>query len=184
MLEHLNPHMQDFISRQEMVFVSTADAQGECDCSFRAGAPGFVQVLDEKRLAYPEYRGNGVLASVGNIRENPHMGMIFVDFFQNAVGLHVNGHARVVDQEHILELPSITAEIRESAHKKGGRHPECWVVVEVEEAYIHCSKHIPLLKKLDKHIAWGTDDEVCKGGDFFKAKASPRPWSKNIPSKS
>ena len=57
---------------------------------------------------------------------------------------------------------------------KGRREPERWVVVEVEEAYIHCSKHIPLLKKLDKRIHWGTDDETHKGGDYFKVKNSRR----------
>ena len=60
----------------------------------------------------------------------------------------------------------------------GGRCPERWMLVEVEEAYIHCSKHVPLLQKLDKDIHWGTDDENYKGGDAFKAKACPRPWGK------
>src|SRR5262249_9387088 len=87
MLPYLNPLMRAFIARQEMVFIATADAYGACDCSFRAGLPGFVHVLDDKTLAYPEYRGNGVMASVGNIMENPHIGMIFIDFFQSTVGL-------------------------------------------------------------------------------------------------
>jgi predicted pyridoxine 5'-phosphate oxidase superfamily flavin-nucleotide-binding protein len=86
-LAHLNPLMREFIARQEMAFIATADAGGACDCSFRAGTPGFVQVLDDKTLAYPEYRGNGVLASVGNILENPQIGMIFLDYYQSTVGL-------------------------------------------------------------------------------------------------
>lgn len=49
MLDHLNPTMQQFIARQDMAFIATADANGSCDCSFRAGAPGFVQILDKKR---------------------------------------------------------------------------------------------------------------------------------------
>ena len=76
MLPRLNQSMQEFIARMEMAFIATADANGNCDCSFRAGAPGFVQVLDDTTLAYPEYRGNGVLASVGNILENPHIGVM------------------------------------------------------------------------------------------------------------
>lgn len=59
--------MREFIADREMVFIATADAAGECDCSLRAGLPGFVRSLDEKILLYPEYRGNGVLASLGNI---------------------------------------------------------------------------------------------------------------------
>ena len=82
MLGYLNSYMREFISRQEMVFIATADSKGECDCSFRAGKRGFVRVLNEKTLIYPEYRGNGVMASLGNILENQHIGMTFIDFFE------------------------------------------------------------------------------------------------------
>ncbi len=52
-LDHLNEHMQEFVARQEMMFVATSDSRGECDCTFRAGPPGFVQVIDEQRVAWP-----------------------------------------------------------------------------------------------------------------------------------
>lgn len=55
-----------------------------------------------------------------------------------------------------------------------GDRAERWVLVEVEEAYIHCSKHIPKMAKLDKNVDWGTDNEKKKGGDFFKAKESKK----------
>lgn len=175
MLNHLNQPMQQFIARMEMVFIATADARGECDCSFRAGAPGFVQVLDEKTLAYPEYRGNGVLASVGNILENPHIGLIFLDYYQTTIGLHVNGTARVLDPAEVTRYPSLPASMAEAAQLKGGRRPEAWIMIDVEEAYIHCSKHVPLLKRMDKQIAWGSDDDQAKGGNFFKVKPSTPP---------
>ena len=110
-LHRLNPSMQEFIARQEMVFIATSDAHGACDCSFRAGAPGDVH-----------------------------------------------------------SVPHLPPGMLEATRSKGGQRPEAWVVVNVEEAYIHCSKHVPLLKHLDKQIAWGTDDESVKGGDFFKVK--------------
>jgi predicted pyridoxine 5'-phosphate oxidase superfamily flavin-nucleotide-binding protein len=156
--------MQAFVRRMELVFVATADSRGEADCSLRAGPAGFVQVLDRWTLAYPELRGNGVMASLGNLHENGHVGLLFVDFFRDTVGLHVNGRARVVDDGAVakaldsLGLPPATAT---------GARPERWVAVDVQEAYIHCSKHIPLLAKRDKAIAWGTDDVVRKGGDYF-----------------
>lgn len=178
MLDYLNPLMREFIARQEIVFIATSDAHGECDCSFRAGLPGFVHTLDEKMLAYPEYRGNGVMASIGNILENQHIGMIFIDFLQSTVGLHVNGKAHIIDNEKFLAWPGISPDIVKVAQTTGGQRPERWVFVEVEEAYIHCSKHIPLLKKIDKKIHWSTDNENHKGGDYFKAKACPRPWNK------
>jgi uncharacterized protein len=160
-LDRLNERMREFVARQEMLFVATADGLGECDCTFRAGPPGFVRVLDERRIAWPEYRGNGVHASLGNISENAHVGLLFVDFFRDVIGLHVNGSAHVIDE--ILDVPEDPVP---------GRRPEHWVVVEVEEAYIHCAKHIPRLLKLPRDRAWGTDDLRRKGGDFFGVAAS------------
>jgi predicted pyridoxine 5'-phosphate oxidase superfamily flavin-nucleotide-binding protein len=182
MLDHLNPLMREYIAQQEMVFIATADAHGEADASFRAGPPGFVRVLDERTLMYPEYRGNGVMASLGNISENGHVGILFVDFFRSAVGLHVNGTARIIENEAvsafapILERMAGVADLHEQVADKK-KTPERWVFVEVVEAYIHCSKHIPSLRKLDKDIDWGTDNEQRKGGDYFKAKNDPRPWA-------
>jgi uncharacterized protein len=166
-LDHLNERMREFVADQEMMFVATADSRGECDCSFRAGPPGFVQVLSPTRLAWPEYRGNGVLASAGNVTENPHVGILFVDFLRHVIGLHVNGSARIVDDAAIRmayrDLPT---------DQMPGRRPERWVVVTVEEAYIHCAKHIPRLLKLPHGRAWGTDDTRRKGGDYFGAAAA------------
>jgi truncated hemoglobin YjbI len=167
-LNYLSPVMKEFIGKGEILFIATSDKHGDCDCSFRFGKPGFVRSLNEKYLIYPEYRGNGVMASQGNIIENPHIGMIFVDFFESTVGLHVNGKARIVEQEELLkfrkELPhDIIGEI----NAEGRFRPERWIMVEVEEAYIHCSKHIPLLKKVEKEISWGTDDDKLKRSDYF-----------------
>ena len=77
MRSSLTEKMASLIRRQEMVFVAAADASGNCDCSPRFGNAGFVLVLDEATLAWPEYRGNGVYASLGNILENPHVGLVF-----------------------------------------------------------------------------------------------------------
>ena len=61
MLQSLNARMIDLIGRQEMFFVATADAGGNCDCSPRFGKPGFISVIDETTLAYPEFRGNRLI---------------------------------------------------------------------------------------------------------------------------
>ena len=167
MLDHLNEQMREFIARQEMFFLATSDARGECDSSFRAGEPGFVVVLDGRTLLYPELRGNGVYASLGNIAENPHVALMFLDFFDDLIGLHVNGRATVVEHEQLLADERVTVELLEVLTRQGGRRPERWVAVDVEEAYIHCSKHIPRLAKLDRQVDWGTDDARRKGGDYF-----------------
>ena len=171
MITYLNDDMRRYIKKQEMVFIATADSRGECDCSFRGGLPGFVHVLDENRLAFPEYRGNGVMASLGNISENPHMGMWFGDFFDTTIGLHVNGKAAIIENEELMNWPDLPESVARDLAVSGGRKSEQWIIVEVEEAYIHCSKHVPHLRKRDKTIHWGTDDDACKGGDFFRASA-------------
>ena len=116
-LGYLNPAMQAFIARQEMMFVGTADKHGEADTSFRAGEAGFVRVLDENRLCYPEYRGNGVMASLGNISENPHIGLLFVDFTGAKIGLHVNGRASIVEERRVFAGP-----IDAGGHSGGHEH--------------------------------------------------------------
>ena len=166
MLSYLNPQMRTFIARQEMFFLSTADGHGEA---------GFVHVLDEKMLVYPEYRGNGVMASLGNITENPHAGLLFVDFMRDKIGLHVNGAARILSNEELLACPDFSAALRADIAETGGRRPELWVLVTVEEAYIHCSKHIPRMDEVGEEVRqWGTDDVRAKGGDYFQAKSAPR----------
>ena len=105
--------------------------------------------------------------------------MVFIDFFHSTVGLHVNGKAQVLDNQDLLLRPDLPPAIIEAMQTKAGRGSEQWILVEVAEAYIHCSKHVPLLQKLSKDIHWGTDDEHDKGGDAFKAKACPRPWDKD-----
>ena len=181
MLDYLNGPMRDFIAQREFVFISTADSRGECDCSFRAGPRGFVQSLDERTLIYPEYRGNGVLASVGNILGNQHIGMLFIDFVQHSIGLHANGSAEILETDEATRR--FGRQMAMELDPEAGRKPELWVLVTVSEAYIHCSKHIPRYSETHKTIHWGSDDDQRKGGDFFKAKDCPRSWAGRRPSR-
>ncbi|MCY0960646.1 pyridoxamine 5'-phosphate oxidase family protein [Streptomyces sp. H27-H5] len=168
-LDRLNTRMRNFVVRQEMFFLATADGYGECDNTLRAGPPGFLHILDDRTLAYPEYRGNGVQASLGNIEENPHVGVLMVDFLRDRIGLHVNGRAKLVaDDEMRRAHPGLAAD------PVPGRRARVWVEIAVEEAYVHCAKHIPHLQKVPPQgpgRAWGTDDFKRKGGDFFGAAA-------------
>ncbi|MET9110844.1 pyridoxamine 5'-phosphate oxidase family protein [Streptomyces zhihengii] len=161
----LTPRMRQFIQQQSMVFLSTADARGECDSTFRAGPPGFVVDLDQHTLTYPEYRGNGVMASAGNITENPHIGLLFMDFTHHHIGLHVNGSVRLrTDEEQRRSHPHLRTDTAP------GRRPELWVHITVEEAYVHCSKHIPHLEPAPRPRL--SPDERPKDADYFVA---PRP---------
>lgn len=159
--------MVEFVGRMEMVFVASSDAHGECDASLRAGPAGFLHVVDERTLAYPEYRGNGVHASLGNISENGHVGLLMVDFVEDLIGLHVNGAARIVtDRAFRAAHPGVRVD------GAAGRRAERWVVVDVEEVYVHCRKHIPRMERVTQRRAWGTDDPRRKGGDYFAVKGT------------
>ncbi|MBV1907430.1 MAG: hypothetical protein KUG75_15260 [Pseudomonadales bacterium] len=48
-------------------FLATSDNNGSCDGSFKGGGPGIIQIIDNSRLAFPDYEGNGAFMSVGNI---------------------------------------------------------------------------------------------------------------------
>lgn len=166
MQSSLNDRMVSFIDDRIMFFLSTADGEGETDCSPRFGPKGFVNVLDEDHIAYPEYRGNGVQASLGNMRENPQATLLFVDWWETTVGLHVNGAVTLRD-----ELPR-AVDLTDVDRTK------IWVEVEVEEAYIHCAKHVPKLAIEEFDPPWGTDSlEAKKAGYFVDEQTEPEPAS-------
>jgi predicted pyridoxine 5'-phosphate oxidase superfamily flavin-nucleotide-binding protein len=168
-LDHLSEPMRRFIGNQQMMFVATSDSRGACDSTLRAGPPGFVVVLDDHQLAWPEYRGNGVMASRGNILENPHVGLLFVDFVHDVIGLHVNGAAILVDASDLHGHPGIPDEATP------GRRPEQWVVVEVEEAYIHCAKFIPRLHADPSAAQQPVPRPQAKKSDYFAVRPAADP---------
>ncbi|HEY6479190.1 MAG TPA: pyridoxamine 5'-phosphate oxidase family protein [Streptosporangiaceae bacterium] len=170
----LTPVMKEFIGRMEMAFIATSDADGECDCSFRAGPAGFIRVLDDVTVAYPEYRGNGVMASLGNMLVNPHIGIFLVDFTRDLIGLHVNGEASIVPDARMREL-DLDLDLGQPEAAGPSRRPVQWVLVNVTEAYIHCSKHIPLLVPQSRVRHWGTDNPRHKGGDYFGVQTAAAP---------
>jgi predicted pyridoxine 5'-phosphate oxidase superfamily flavin-nucleotide-binding protein len=71
-----------FIDSRAMFFLATADSSGQPDCSYKGGLPGFVRVTGPCELAFPSYDGNGMFRSLGNIRTNPRVGILFLDFEQ------------------------------------------------------------------------------------------------------
>lgn len=166
LVRELTPVMREFIGRMEMAFIATSDSGGECDCSFRAGPAGFIRVLDDATIAYPEYRGNGVMASLGNMLVNPHVGVFLVDFTRDLIGLHINGEASIVPDSQMQEL-----DLDRPEPDLPSRRPVQWVLVTVTEAYIHCSKHIPLLVPQSRVRHWGSDNPRHKGGDYFGVAA-------------
>src|SRR5690242_20030623 len=90
-----------FIERMDMFFLATADADGRPQCSYKGGEPGFVRVLDEHTVAFPNYDGNGMYLSMGNALVNPHVGLLFIDFGLRK-RLRLNGIAAHSDDDPLL----------------------------------------------------------------------------------
>jgi predicted pyridoxine 5'-phosphate oxidase superfamily flavin-nucleotide-binding protein len=92
--ERIDDNAKAFIESRDMFFLATCDADGNPQCSYKGGDPGFVRVVDQRTLAFPVYDGNGMFLSLGNIRAHANVGMLFIDFEQpNRV--RVNGVATV-----------------------------------------------------------------------------------------
>lgn len=106
-----------FIERCCMFFLATADEQGRPDCSYKGGMPGFVRIQDERTLVFPDYDGNGMFRSLGNIVVNPQVGLLFIDFGQPD-RLRVNGVASVHHEEALLsEYPGAQLVVRVVAER-------------------------------------------------------------------
>ena len=106
---------RSFVQRCSMVFVATADADGHPDCSYKGGLPGFVRVLDERTLAFPDYDGNGMYRTWGNVLVNPHVGLLFIDF-EESKRIRVNGSAQVREDDPLRsEFPGSVLIVRIAA---------------------------------------------------------------------
>ncbi len=91
-----------YIESAHYFFLATADAEGRPDCSFKGGTPGFVRVTGPSELAFPDYDGNGMFKSLGNLRVNPEVGLLFIAMHGKPQRLRVNGTASVRDDDPLL----------------------------------------------------------------------------------
>ena len=122
----LNAGDRAFITRSPMFFLATADAEGRPDVSYKGGMPGFVRVLDDTTLAFPDYDGNGMFRSLGNLRVNPHVGLLFIDFAHPS-RMRVSGTATVRDDDPLLpEFPGAQLIVR----------------VQIERIFPNCPRYI------------------------------------------
>lgn len=92
---------KEFIEARDMFFLATADAEGRPTCSYKGGAPGFVRVVDERTLAFPNYDGNGMYLSMGNVVVNPNVGLLFLDL-ENGWRMRVDGVASIDAKDPLL----------------------------------------------------------------------------------
>jgi PPOX class probable FMN-dependent enzyme len=127
-IHRLDAHCVDFIAKAPFFVLSTANADGVCDGSPKGGSPGFVQVLDDQRLAWADFSGNNRLDSFENLVANDSVALLFLIPGLDET-LRVNGRAQLVVDPELCERFAV-----------GGRPARVVVVVTVAEAYIHCAK--------------------------------------------
>lgn len=93
----------EFIKAANMFFIATCDHRGLPTCSYKGGERGFVRVLDEHWLAFPNYEGNGRYLTMGNLLKNPNVGMLFIDF-EKPHRVRVQGHAHITEDDDLLSM--------------------------------------------------------------------------------
>ena len=145
--QRLDAHCRAFIARSPFVIVATSGAEGACDVSPKGDAPGFVHVLDDRRLVIPDRPGNKRLDGMLNLLANPHIGLIFIVPGRQET-LRVNGRAWITRTPELLSLMAFN-----------GKTPLLGIGVEVEQCFLHCPKAF-LRSQLWKHESWPSADAL------------------------
>jgi hypothetical protein len=90
--ERIGDEEKAFIESLDMFFLATADEDNQPSCSYKGGEPGFVRVVDPRTIAFPNYDGNGMFLSMGNLARNRRVGLLFIDFVRPK-RLRISGEA-------------------------------------------------------------------------------------------
>ena len=90
----LNQLQQELIKKSDTFFIGTANPKGHLDTSHRGGQPGFVDLIDDKTIRVPDYKGNSMFNTFGNLMLNDHAGVVFWDF-DNGKVLQMTGKAKI-----------------------------------------------------------------------------------------
>ena len=143
--DRLDEHARAFIAASPFLLLATCGVEGGADCSPRGDRPGFVEVADERTLLIPDRRGNNRTDSLRNIVRHPAVGILFLVPGVNE-GFRVNGRARVSVAPGLLARFAVE-----------GKAPRTVLVVEVEEAFMHCARALVRadLWNPAKHVARG-----------------------------
>lgn len=129
----IGDHDKAFIERQELFFLATADAEGRPTCSYKGGAPGFVRVVDEQTVAFPNYDGNGMYLSMGNVLVNPNVGLLFIDF-ERGRRMRLDGTASIDPADPLM-----------------AEYPEAQFIVRVRarEVFPNCPRYIHRYERVE-----------------------------------
>src|SRR5262245_11958509 len=151
-----------FIENAPFFFLATADADGRPDCSFKGGMPGFVRVTGASELAFPDYDGNGMFRSLGNVAVNGEVGLLFIAMGASPKRLRVNGRATIAESDPLLAtFPGAQMLVRVAAR---AIFPNCPRYIPVADGP---SPYCPRTDYEPPEAAW-------KGFDVFKDYVHPR----------
>src|SRR5947207_10445474 len=101
----LSAAQREWIGRSDTFFIGTRHAEAGADCSHRGGQPGFVRAVDDQRVLFPDYAGNNMFQTLGNLALSPQAGLLFVDFESGHL-LQLTGNATVLwDAERLAAWP-------------------------------------------------------------------------------
>jgi len=153
-----------FIESLPYFFLATADVEGRPDCSFKGGAPGFVRITGPCELAFPDYDGNGMFKSLGNLVANPAVGLLFIALHGKPQRLRVNGTAKVSRDDPLLGA-TVGAQLIVRVHAQA-IFPNCPRYIPTLEL-VEPSIHVPVAERDPPEPAW-------KGFDLFKDVVPPR----------
>ena len=132
--ETINDRFKAFIEKRDMFFIATSDEEGWPEVSYKGGDPGFVRVIDERTLVFPVYNGNGMFLSTGNVRANPKVGMLFIDW-ETGTRLRLNGHASVeMDDPLVDDFPGALFIVR----------------VTTREVFANCRRYVHRMKRVER----------------------------------
>ena len=158
------PDDKAFIESAIYFFMSTADADGRPDCSFKGGPPGFVRVTADSEIAFPDYDGNGTFKSLGNLLVNRNVGLLFIALHEEPRRLRVNGTATVSRDDPLL-AETIGAQMI--------------VRVKARVIFPNCPRYIPKMQLVEPSVYVpqpGCDpvEPAWKSFEIFKDYVHPR----------
>lgn len=123
-----------FIESRDMFFLSTINHNNMPTVSYKGGNPGFVKVINSKTLVFPSFDGNGMFMSMGNIKENKNVGLLFIAF-DKPHRLRVHGKASISKDKNLL---------------KDFKEAELVVKIKLENYWQNCPRYIHKYVKIDE----------------------------------
>lgn len=131
----LSPKEAMFLSARDSFYIASTSSSGWPYVQHRGGPPGFVKLLGERQIGFPDYRGNRQYVSLGNVATDNRVALFFMDYVRRA-RLKLLGRMREV---RLAESAELAALLRDETY---GAKVERGFVIDVEAFDWNCPQHI------------------------------------------